>query len=581
MAGRRKNKEFDVNRPITIKEILDVLKSFDDDVRKVDENIVIETLKEAFAKAYIREIDAPDAQVRVEIDNGTIRLFHDLLVVEEETVYEELEISLNEAKKINSDIKVGNYLAIEKNVRALGRSATLHIKSILKQKVREAEKQAIYDEYSKQLGELVYGFVESVEERFVLVNLGRTLAIMPHSQQIPNEVYREGNRIRVLVQDVKKETKGAQVIVSRSDALLVKRLFEKEVPEIFQGTIEIKAIAREAGDRTKMAVYSKDENVDAIGSCIGPRGARVQVIIEEIKGEKIDVFLWSDDVGQLIKNSFAPANILACFYSEDHKYIVVVVDENQLSLAIGKKGKNVKLASKLTGRKIEIKTKTEIEQEGIDYISKAAEFENEQAEKIKEKEALRNKELQEQMLINREKIEELEAENPYEIFEDEDEMDETEVSSKDDALVEDEVEQVDETADEEVTFEETTSEEVEKEEVEKEEAEKEEISNEVKKEKQELKPRTDFVSKYEELASASDKRHNETKKKRKKKDDDERKLRPNEINRDKDYGFKVEYSEDELEEIEALEQEEEANSWIEDDDIDFDEYDSYYDEDLK
>lgn len=564
MAGRRKLKEFDVNRPITIKEILDVLKSFDDDVRKVDENIVIETLKEAFAKAYIREIDAPDAQVRVEIDNGTIRLFHDLLVVEEETVYEELEISLKEAKKINEDIKVGNYLAIEKNVRALGRSATLHIKSILKQKVREAEKQAIYDEYSKQLGELVYGFVESVEERFVLVNLGRTLAIMPHSQQIPNEVYREGNRIRVLIQDVKKETKGAQVIVSRSDALLVKRLFEKEVPEIFQGTIEIKAIAREAGDRTKMAVYSKDENVDAIGSCIGARGGRVQVIIEEIKGEKIDVFLWSDDVGQLIKNSFSPANILACFYSEDKKYIVVVVEENQLSLAIGKKGKNVKLASKLTGRKIEIKTKEEIEKEGIDYLSKAAEFELEQDEKIKEKEALRNKELQEQMLINREKIEELEAENPYEIFDDEDEIEEVETVSKDDDSKE--VEEI-------VSLEKEETNEV---------SEKPElVEEEVKKEKQELKPRTDFVSKYEELASATDKKHSEAKKKKKKKDDDERKLRPNEINRDKDYGFKVEYSEDELEEIEALEQEEEANSWIEDDDIDFDEYDSYYDEDLK
>ena len=178
---------------------------------------------------------------------------------------------------------------------------------------------------------------------------------MPKAAQIPNETYKEGQKIRLVITEVTKDTKGAQVLVSRADTKLVKRLFEKEVPEIFQGIVEIKAIAREAGERTKMAVFSKRDDVDPIGACIGPRGSRVQVIIEELKGEKIDIFEWRENVIELIKNALSPAQILAVLQSEEKRGIIVVVEDDQLSLAIGKKGQNVRLAAKLTGWKIDIK----------------------------------------------------------------------------------------------------------------------------------------------------------------------------------------------------------------------------------
>lgn len=569
MARRKKENEFDINKPITVAEIVAVLQSFDEEVRKVNEDVVIETLKEALAKAYIKEIDAPDAKARVEVENGEIRLYHDLEVVAQDP-FDELEITLEDAQKIDPNIEIGQFLAIEKNVRLLGRSAALHVKNILKQKVRETEKQAVYDEYSQQLGEIVYGFIESVEEKFVLVNLGRTLAIMPKSQQIPNEIYKESSRIRVLVKEVKKETKGAQVIVSRADAMFIKRLFEKEVPEIYQGTVEIKAIAREAGERTKMAVYSKDPNVDAIGACIGPRGQRIQAIIDEAKGEKIDVFQWSEDIGLLIKNSFAPALVLACFYSDSGRTITVVVDDSQLSLAIGRKGKNVKLAVKATGKKIELKTKQEMEEAGVDYLSLAMEFEAIQKQMLIEKQEARNKELAEELAKKKTELETLEDYNPFEV---EEAVLEENLGVEESDKIDDQIAEIEE----EVV--------VQKPQVEPQdtlETVAVEVENKVKEPKlsmEELKNKNQFVSKYEELASSTSKTLSETRKKKKKKDD-ERKYRNSELVREKDYDFRVEYSDDELEEIEALEEEIAANSWIEDDEIDFDEYDSYYDEDM-
>lgn len=546
--------------PIKTKDLLKIFKNNEEE-KKVSEEIVIEALKEGLVKAYIKQLDAPDAIVRVEFDENYIRLFHDLAVVEEDTVYEELEVSLDKAKEINPNLKVGDFLSREIDIRTLNRSSVLHVKSILKQKVREHEKQAIYNEYIDLKGELVFGVIESVEEKFVIINIGKTLALMPKSQQIIGERYREGDRIRVLITDVKKETKGAQVVVSRADSMLVKRLFEKEVPEIFQGTVEIKAIARDAGERTKMAVYSKDENVDPIGACIGPRGSRVQVIIEELKGEKIDVFQWSEDVGKLVKNAFSPANILACYYAEDKRNLVVVVDDNQLSLAIGKKGKNAKLAVKLTGRKIEIKTKSDVLAEGVDYIEKSLEFEKIQEEIIKEKEAKKLKALQEEMQKKREALESVE--------EDYIEQDEIEL---------DNIENYEEEKEE--NFEVVKQVEIKQEPKKDIEEIKEELPKVEEKVKEELRPRTEFVSKFEEIADGSHRKQEQAKKKKRKKEDEERKLRASEL-RSKGYDFKVEYSEDELYEIEAMQEEEESNSWIEDDEIDFDEYDAYYDGDLK
>lgn len=549
--------------PIRIKDLLAVFKDVDDD-RQVDEEIITGALKEAFAKAYIRQIDAPDAVVRVEIDDTYLRMYHDLLVVEEDSGYEELEISLAEAKKINEDIKIGEYIANEIDIKSLNRSSVLHVKSIIKQKIREAEKQLIFEEFIDSKGELMIGNITSVEENAIHIKIGKGYAVLPRSQQIPGEIHYPGEKIRVLISDVKKETKGAQIIASRSDATFVKRLFEREVPEIFQGSVEIKAIARDAGERTKMAVYSKDDNIDPIGACIGPRGSRIQAIISEIKGEKIDVFQWSDNETELIKNAFAPANIIGCYYGEDQREIIVVVDENQLSLAIGKKGKNVKLATKLINCKIDIKTMPDVMELGIDFETKVNEFNEIQAEKRRLKEEKAFQELQAEMARKLEALEAVEAENPFEAFEDEE-------------LIEDlEAHQELENNNDEL---ETTNQDQEV--IEEDEVELEPLILRPRSEKVETK--NVYVSKFEELADASSiiKRKEETKKKRRKKDEEDRKLRPNEINRDKDYGFKVEYSEDELEEIEAMQEEEQANSWIEDDDIDFDEYDEYYDEDIK
>ena len=263
---------------------------------------------------------------------------------------------------------MGDVVENEVNIAEMGRAAVVLAKNVMKQKIREAEKQAVYDEYCDKVEEMVMGTVETVEDKFVIVNIGKTMALMPKNQQIPNEKYVEGQRLRVVIAEVNKDTKGAQVLVSRGAATLVKRLFEKEVPEIYHGVIEIKAIAREAGERTKMAVYSNNENVDPIGACIGPRGQRVQVVIDELKGEKIDIFEWSDDVSELIKNALAPAEVLAVIPNEERKNgLLVVVADHQLSLAIGKKGKNARLAVKLTGSKIDIKSESDMKEKGIDW----------------------------------------------------------------------------------------------------------------------------------------------------------------------------------------------------------------------
>ena len=312
------------------KDFLSAMNAIEDD-GSITKEILVSALEEALAKAYRKHKDIADLLVRVEIDDkGLPRVFQQRTVVEE-LEDDELEVTLEEARLQNPDAQLGDLIDEQVNIAEFGRNAAVLAKNVLKQKVREAQKQAVYDEYIDKLDEMVNGFVQSVEERFVLVNLGKTVAMMPANQQIPNEVLREGQNIRVVITQVNKETKGAQVLVSRASEKLVKRLFEREVPEIYDGIIEIKALAREAGERTKMAVYSHNPDVDPIGSCIGPRGSRVQVVIEELKGEKIDIFEWSDNTQELIKNALAPAKILAVLPGEDKRTLLVIVEDNQLS----------------------------------------------------------------------------------------------------------------------------------------------------------------------------------------------------------------------------------------------------------
>lgn len=352
-------------------EFVAAIRSIEED-RNISQEIIEEALIEAIGKALKKHINANDANVKVVMDEETdeMRIYQVFDVVEEVENFDS-ELSLEEAIDDKADAKIGDQILLEHEINELGRPAALLAKNVLKQKIREAEKQGVYDEYIHQLYEMVTVQVDTVEDRFLFVNLGRAHGIMPLSAQIPNEHYYEGQKLKVVITEVNKDSKGAQIIVSRSDDHFVRRLFEMEVPEIYQGIVEIKAIAREAGDRTKVAVYSKDPNIDPIGACIGPRGTRVQEVIEELQGEKIDIFEWSNDVDQLIKASLAPADVLYVLPTDDERSVVVVVDDDQLSLAIGRGGKNAKLAVKLINKKIDIKSLSDIKASGIDYESLA------------------------------------------------------------------------------------------------------------------------------------------------------------------------------------------------------------------
>lgn len=532
--------------------------------RQLSKEIVVDALQEALSKAFRKHIEIPDALVRVAVDdeNGEIKVFQQRAVVE--TVEDdELEISLNDAKRINEALELGDVVEEEVNIADFGRAAVILAKNVMKQKIREAEKLAVYEEYCDKVEEMIFGTVESVEEKFCVVNIGKTLAIMPKNQQIPNETYREGSMIRVVISEVNKETKGAQVLVSRADATLVKRLFEKEVPEIYQGIIEIKAIALEAGERTKMAVYSHNENIDPIGACIGPRGTRVQVIIDELKGEKIDIFEWSDDVSELIKNALSPAEVLAVIPNEARKDgLLVVVPDNQLSLAIGKRGKNARLAVKLTGHKIDIKSESDINEMGIDWKDAAMRYRAEYlAKQQAEKEAAQQERFEQMKEEEALTLDDAGVAFDESVYEEETELEEEAVSetSKVEApIVEEAME-------------------------EKQESDLEEAAR-IAKEKQKseglnVKEKQEYKSKFESLADASNRQEAKPITKAKyKKNDDKEERKPTFNLKDIDYGMKPIYSEEELEEIERKQLEEEENDWIHDD-IDFDEYDKYYDED--
>ena len=565
------------------KNFLEGMRLFEDE-RKIEADFVIETLKEAIIKTYQKHIDAPAAKVRVEFDNKEIHAYHELLVVDDEsdTFDETLDILYSDAKKIKDDVKVGDTIEEEINFNDIGRTSINVAKQMLKQRTKEFEKQRVYDEYKDKEYDLISGIIKTVEEKFVLVDIKNTIGILLKSEQIPGEIYREGNSIKAIIKEVSKNSKGSQVVLSRADAKFVERLFEKEVPEIQQGLVEIKAIAREAGERTKMAVYSRNDDVDAIGSCIGPRGSRVQAVIGEVKGEKIDVFEWNDDIGKLVKNALAPAEVKACFYSNEkinpeltseeieklekrnQRPLVVVVDDDKLSIAIGKRGKNAKLAVKLTNRKIDIKTESEINELGIDVISEMEAFNVDQARIKKEKEQKEFLQLQEEAAKRKVEFDE-------------------QIAAEDTGMIEEVFDEM-EVKPVEVTIEDipnNESLEEKEEEIKEEIKEKEETKEEVK----EVKPskkrvlHTDYVSKFEDIAGASKKEEKTPVKKRKKKDDEDRRLRSEDLEKKEyDDDVKPTYSEEELEEIRKQEEELEEDSWINDDDIDFDEYDEYYDE---
>lgn len=570
-------------------QLLNAIRGVEDD-KNVPENIVLEALTEAVAKAFKKDSELQDIEVKAEINkkSKTIDIYQYYNVVEE-VEDDELEISLEDAKKLDSNAELGGQVREKKEITSMSRAAASLAKNVFRQKIREAEKVAVYNEYIDQKDEMVIGTVESVKDKFTLISLGKTVALLSKSAEIPHEKLTEGQSIRVVITDVQKETKGSQVLVSRADATLVKRLFEKEVPEIYQGIVEIKSIAREAGERTKMAVLSHNPDVDPIGSCIGPRGSRVQKIIDELHGEKIDIFQWNDDVTELVKNALAPAEIISVLPGQDDNSLLVIVSEDQLSLAIGKRGKNARLAVKLTGRKIDIKTRQELEDMGKDYdelLAQAEVMKKKLAEEVKAKNVERQKaaakEEEEKRLAA---IAKFRAENPDSIVdEDEDYIPEEMMERVNDTIIDEISNQPDEEHEDVVetpvveTVEETVVEEkpviVEKTAEEKEASRKHANL-------EELAKKATYVSHFEKLVDSSKPKNTDSKyKKKKKKEEEEYKVRNKDLEEQIKKNLLVAdnrpiYSEEELAEIEA-EQELDAEKEY---DIDYDEYEEYYDDD--
>ena len=619
--------------PINVKQLTEALSAVEDETR-ISEDVIISALKDAYAKAYKKTMGLDDINVETEFDpvHGTFSIYQIYNVVED-VQDDELEMDLEEARKWKRDAILNDQVRrkVDINVDDMTRAAVSLAHSVLRQKIREAEKDAVYNAYIDQLYDMTIGIVESVKDRFALINLGKTTALMPRQAQIPGERLVEGQRIRVVITEVNKDSKSSQVLVSRADPMLVKRLFEKEVPEIAQGIVEIKAIARDAGDRTKMAVISYNPEVDPIGACIGQRGQRVQQIIEELHGEKIDIFEWSDDVSVLIKNALAPAEIKAVLPGEDDKSLIVVVDEDQLSLAIGKKGKNARLAVKLTNRKIDIKTKDELISKGVDYDAlvelaekKRAQLAAERAKRQAEKKADDTSVLSEEEQKAQAKLAAAreQAKQALEAAGDElipEEMQETlsdrardEVFSSEDTAEAVKKDEAAETSTEETSAEavdvqeepvEQTSKPVEAaventvvEKSEEEETAQPAMNEEeqktkaaVKKRKvdlEEMAQKNDYVSVFEKLADTS-KPHGDARPKKKyskrKSDDEGVKLTNAELMKQlaeknktlQDNSVKPVYTEEELAEIEAQQEADEESQY----DIDYDEYEDYYRDD--
>lgn len=346
----------------------DFLEAFEDlkKEKNLSEEEIIGAIKDSIENAYRKNYGASNVRVDVDMENGNVTVFMGMEVVEE--VEDDLtQISLADAKEIYDGYELGDIVEYEIDPKDFNRIAAQGAKQVFVQKNREAERTNSYNEFIEKKGQIVTGKVERINNGTMLISLGRTEGRVPASEQVKSENFKPGERIKVYVMDVKKESKGPQVLLSRSHPGLVRGLFELEIPEIADGTVEIKGTAREAGSRTKIAVYSNDPNVDPVGACVGNRGARVQNITDELFGEKIDIIVWDEDPAVLISNVLKPAIVEGVYINEDEKSATAVVPEQQLSLAIGREGQNVRLAARVSGWKIDIKSNDQLKEMGFDF----------------------------------------------------------------------------------------------------------------------------------------------------------------------------------------------------------------------
>jgi N utilization substance protein A len=326
----------------------------------ISKEIIVESIEIALVSAYKKNFGVnQNVTVKFDSDTGEFRVFA-MKKITQNPQNDMLEVSIEEAKKIDGNLSEEDFLEIEVTPRRFGRIAAQTAKQVVMQRLRDAEKGMIFEQFASKEEEIVSGIVRRMEKKNIIIELEKAEAIIPISEQVPGEKLNFNDRVKIFVLEVKKLTKGLQIIGSRTHPGLVKRLFELEVPEIADGTVEVRSISREAGSRTKIAVYSKEENVDPVGACVGQKGNRVQAIVDELKDEKIDIIKWSSDPAEYIASSLSPAKVFKVDVFEDEKSARVIVPDFQLSLAIGKEGQNARLAAKLTGWKIDIKSQSQI-----------------------------------------------------------------------------------------------------------------------------------------------------------------------------------------------------------------------------
>lgn len=325
----------------------------------ISKEVIFEALEAALISSYRKNFGtAQNVEVIVDRTTGHIGVYAKKTVVEEVN-NDLLEIDLEEAKKIDEKYELNDTVIVEVTPRNFGRIAAQTAKQVVIQRIKDAEREVIYEEFINRENEIITGQVQRISKNNVYIDLGKTEGILPPTEQIEGEVYKQGDRKKLYILEVKKTTKGPQIILSRSHPGLVKRLFELEVPEIHDGIVEIYAISREAGSRTKIAVYSKDPNVEPVGACVGIKGSRVKAIVDELNGEKIDIIVWSKNIEEFLANSLSPSSVLKVEVNEKNRSALVVVPDYQLSLAIGKEGQNARLAAKLTNWKIDIKSESQ------------------------------------------------------------------------------------------------------------------------------------------------------------------------------------------------------------------------------
>lgn len=352
--------------------------------KKIPREVLIDAIEAALITAYKKNYEAArNVRVELNMDEGTFKVIARKEVVDD--VFDDREeVDISTALEKNPAYEIGDIYEEDVTPKDFGRVGAQAAKQAVMQRLRDAEREILYDEFIDKEEDIVTGIIDRVDHRYVYVNLGRTEAVLSEAERSPNESYIPNERIKVYVNKVEQTTKGPQIYVSRSHPGLLKRLFEQEVPEIYDGTVVIKSVAREAGDRSKISVYSDNPDIDAVSACVGSKGVRVEAIVEELGGEKIDIVQWNEDPKVFVKNALSPSQVLEVIVDETNQSTTVIVPDYQLSLAIGKRGQNARLAAKLTGWKIDIKSESDAREAGIYPVPEVEETDEEPAEDLTE-----------------------------------------------------------------------------------------------------------------------------------------------------------------------------------------------------